>query len=261
MKRRIFSVLFAVVLACSLGLVTAAPAAAATTYNVRPFTLITVGDGSAAWATAQAYTGTSSVELNSGTDDGSNVGRIQVVVPAITMASFTGATFYTYQPTASTQSAGTWTVAGSTATYTAWPWGTPYINILIDTDGDGTFDDRLEGVGSTPVTAGAWPAYADTWTLMQEIYYYDQDDSMSAGLGYGPPLNLSGNQASTLAAWKSWFATNHPTYTVVGVQITFGYWGGVTQTGNVYVDDIAINGVTYQGLIQDARCGHGYRHH
>ena len=65
MKRRIFSVLFALVLACSLGLVTAVPVAAqAETLYVIPFTVNDDGAiGVATWDTTQQHSGSSSVKL------------------------------------------------------------------------------------------------------------------------------------------------------------------------------------------------------
>ncbi len=253
MKRKIISVLLTLVLVLSFSLVTAVPATAQSTLNVVPFSLINAGSGTAAWATAQAHSGTSSVLLDAGTLGGANAGRIQVEVAAIPMASFTGATFWVWEPTG-TEHGGT-----EPNTDQIYPYGDPYINILIDTDGDGSFDEKMEGVGSITVGSTTSPAThptptAETWVQMEEGYgFYDFDDSLGSGIGQGPGGTGHPWDFGTLAEWKTWFASGAPqnTYTVVGVQITFGYWGPDV-VPDVYVDDIAINGVTYYGLIGDA---------
>ena len=142
MKRKSFSVLIALVLALSLCLITAVPVAADPgTLNVVPFTLISGGDGNATWSAVQPHSGTSSVLLDAGTLGGANAGRIQVEIDPIPMASFTGATFWVWEPT------GTEHGGSEPNTDQIYPYGDPYINILIDTNGDGSFDEKMEGVG------------------------------------------------------------------------------------------------------------------
>ncbi len=257
MKRKLFKCMgvgLALVLMLSMlpfaGLVGAAG-------NYAGYTLIEADDGAADWSTAQANSGTYSVMLKSGTDDGTNVGRIEVIVDPIPIADFTGATFFVYEPTGS-EYGGAYPNADE-----IWPWGTPYINILIDLDGDGLMTgtegtgwDRLEGVGS--ITVGSTPSPTshpiptlDTWVQMEEGYgFFDSNDSMTAGLGQGPKAGIPGGTGvaivSSLADWKTMLEADYSDAQVVGIQITFGYWGaGVSQTIDVYADDATINGVTY----------------
>jgi len=73
MKRRFLGVLLALMLALSLSLVMAVPAAASPgTLNVVPFTLQT-GTNAAAWSTTQKATGNASVLLNYVSGDNSYV--------------------------------------------------------------------------------------------------------------------------------------------------------------------------------------------
>lgn len=247
MKRKIFSILLVLVLVLTFSLVTAVPVAAQSTLNVVPFTLITAGDGSAAWSTAQPHSGTSSVLLDAGTSGGANAGRIEVLVDPIPLADFTGASYYVWEPTGTQH-------GGEFPYITAHPYGDPYINIYLDTDGDGVVDEYLEGLGSVAVPASALPPTthptptAETWVQMEEGYgFYDSDDGLSSANW------TSAHAVGTLAEWKTYLATAYtdPPVQVVGVKITFGFWADEV-TPDVYVDDIAINGVVYYGLIQDA---------
>ncbi len=208
--------------------------------------LIDESNGSADWATAQSNTGSNSVLLDAGTVGGTNAGRIQILLDdPIPIADFTGATYSVWEP-AGTEHGGVYPHGGPEL----YPFGDPYINILLDTEGDGLWSgEKLEGLASIAVGSATSSPHsgppAETWTEMEEGYgFHDSDDSLPGS----SPATGPGNSGTvvTLAAWQTWFQTNATSTQVVGVQITFGFWG---LTGDVlpdvYVDDVTINGVTY----------------
>ena len=241
MKRRIrtiwpLAVLMTVVVA--LVALTVGPAGASPATSPDGVELKVYGDGTAVWSSAKSHGGNYSVLLKAGTAGGANAGRIQMAVEAIPIAEFTGASYYVWEPTG-TQHGGVYPPDG------ACPYGDPYINIRLDLDGDGSFDDTLEGLGSIRVGDPKQPALHPTpalenWVEMEEGYgFYDMDDSMGQGTWVAWPIVVG-----TLDEWKTWLATNYPAAQVVGVQVTFGFWVADVTPG-VYVDDITVNGVTY----------------
>jgi hypothetical protein len=230
MKRKLINVLLALVLALSLSVITAVPAAAApATLNVVPFTLKTGGDGTATWETAQHHTGSYSVELYTGTTSDVSYGGVNIPpIAPIPLQSLTAdPSYWVYEPTVVTDRH-------------------PYVNIILDLDGNlatTTDIDCLEGVGSRTIAGGQPPAA--TWTEMKErVGYYDGDQSMGAS---GYIVSAPG----TLAQWKAYMATHYANAKVIKVQLMFGMWADAS-IGPVYVDDVNINGTTYYGLIQDA---------
>jgi len=215
--------------------------------------LINAVDGVAIWSDVYANTGSWSVKLTSG-DASEDASRVYVPISPIPFQDLTSDPSYMVYETTVTLDT-TW--GGEWPVVTDVPWGHPYINIVLDLDGnlDTTDDiDRMEGVGSTAgeVTAAvAIPPTVDTWTEMYEGWgYYDDEDSI---IGGGWSLDISGGptKVHTLAEWKTEMAkvANHPDAKVVGIQVTYGFWKEIymnlANAHPVYVDDIKVNGVTY----------------
>lgn len=240
----------------SLSLVTAAPVAA----EAPTVTLRTGGDGSAVWSTDQALSGSHSVYLHAG-DVGLGTGAIRMMVDPIPMAGFTGVSFNVWEPTGIAHGGefpGAWNIP--------YPYGDPYIIILLDTgaEGEADFDDALIGTASYTKSLGPAPLDTvhagptpDTWVEMAEGYgFRDWDDDgmlagqsheWYAGMVYSDPPGHDVwriNDVGTIAEWQGWFATNAPDVTVVGVQLQFGSWLDFPLMG-VYVDDVTISGTTY----------------
>ena len=154
--------------------------------------LIDESNGSADWATAQSNTGSNSVLLDAGTVGGTNAGRIQILLDdPIPIADFTGATYSVWEP-AGTEHGGVYPHGGPEL----YPFGDPYINILLDTEGDGLWSgEKLEGLASIAVGSATSSPHsgppAETWTEMEEGYgFHDSDDS------------LPGSSPATQARWS-----------------------------------------------------------
>lgn len=229
MKRKIFSILVTLVLVLGLSLIPAAPVAAAGEVTA---SLVQGGAGKAEWSNVEWHSGSHSAYLEAGAtvDD---VGGILLATEPIPIAEFSGVKFWMNELTGS--------VHGGSYPDALWPYGDPYINIKLDLDGNLATDDHdyLEGVDSNPVAELAWPDYADTWTEMEPVHgFYDMDDSMGSGYDYATP------NAQSLEVWKAWLAANHPSAVVIQIQIIFGWWADESN-GQTYVDDVTINGLTY----------------
>jgi len=182
-----------------------------TSYNVEFKTGGT--SGTAAFSGDEAYSGNNSVDLSvpSGTAD---YGAVNLYCDPIPLSSLTG------DPTF---------LAHGVVEGTPWNSG-PYLNILLDTDSDGTYDDALEGLVAT-----SSDGYAAGWHEMAGGGYYDSDDSLGVN-SYDGELN-----PANLTYWQG----IAPDATVVGVQIMLGWSSHTTDGQTVYVDDVTVNGLTY----------------
>ena len=203
MKRKVFNLLFALVLVLSFGLVTAVPAAAVgpTVLNVLPFTLEASGTGTTAtWVTTPFHTGSSSVEL---------------VNPA-------GETDTNYAEVALSPVVGYFSAINMNNTYfwckTTSTW-TPYF--IFEFEGGARINtDAAAGAGYA-----SWAQYIASNTPQWQW-----------------PDSTWHSWADTLAAYSDNVVTK------VLVELSGLSAGSYT----AYVDDIAVNGTTYYGLIQDA---------
>jgi parallel beta-helix repeat protein len=246
MKRKVFSILFAVVLALILSLVIALSAVAdPATLNVYPLVLSTKNsDSTAEWSTSEFKTGSYSVHLDTGTTtagDGDEA-RIVIVMPnGTSLNDIVSISWWEYL------------VAG-------YP---PHVDVKVDTDGNGTADDALvfeyayngeshytdEAPMPYGALTGAWyQTFSDDGNGPSVI-----NDTASAWLSSGPPgpLGDPGFIYGTLADWKAGTVDGsiNGNTAVTALEIEVDNWVVNTEA---YVDDIAINGVTYYGRIQDA---------
>ncbi len=225
MKRKIFSVLLVLALVAGFGLVTALPAAAATTRNVIPYTLGSLTDATPTWSTAQQNSGSSSALLvhSSGANQRAYV---QFAPPAgITLTEFVAAP----------------------ATYGFSYWRTedkigPQLELTFTDDADGWVELTAEVALYDYTTDDLTVQWIDKTLSGTEQCQFFGDDSANAsytGTGLG---NLSAlivdiaarATADNEAAVGAWEMTK--------VIVDLG-WSGDTQTA--YVDDVIIDGTTY----------------
>lgn len=248
MKKFIY-LLLALVLACSLGLVTATPAAAQDEEPdaiVLPFVLDGV-NYVAEWSDVQVHEGSSSVHLETtGTEGTGDEARILIDFSTwpeeelVTLGDIESISWYEYL------------VAG-------YP---PHLDISLDFDGDGVRDDILVfeyAYNEESHYGEPWPTYGAVTGGWYQTFSDDGngpaviDDSANAWLGSGPPGPLGDPSFiyGTLGEWKA--GTVDPSVDadtiVLALEIEVDNW--IVQT-EAYVDDIAINGMLFCGLIQDA---------
>ncbi len=261
MKRKSFRILFALVLALSFSLVTAVPMAtpakaAPDTLNVYPLQLIETGANAVAeWSTTQKYTGSYSAHLDTTAASSPAEATIVIQMPA-------------------------GTTLGDIDTISWWRYiavgYAPHLDIKLDVNGDGSFagaddealviqyayntvaahyDSGLPYYGAVP---GDWyQTFDDDGVGPAQI-----DDTTSAWAGTGsagPPDGSNPNFINhTLAEWKAGVTYTADTFVektinvntlIYALEIEVDYWAAPI---DAYVDDIAINGVVYYGLIQDA---------
>jgi len=259
LKRKIFSVLLALVLVLSFGLVTAVPAGAQEEMPdaiVFPFELGGKAEGNyvAEWEYTEVHTGSSSVHLATAGDVGTgNEARIRIDFSTFpegdrpTLGEIESISWYEYL------------VEG-------YP---PHIDIYLDIDGDGTADDALviEYAYNDEVhCASGWPTYGAVTGAWYQTFNDDGDgpaeidDTANAWLNSGPPGPLGGEDFiyGTLAEWKLGEVVGGEAIdgdtVVLAFEIEVDNW--IAQT-EAYVDDIYITGVgqppmLFSGQIQDA---------
>ncbi len=250
LSKRAISIL--VIVTFLMSMIPIMPALAVVTIDVSgietrtPVTHTYISSGAiAADSATRAYSGQTSMLFNN-TDSNvdTDYGRSTILITPVDLQDFAEPTFMQWASASATTggsyngSSGLPDAGGDTY----YPYGNAYINILLDTAGDGgAFDDRLEALGSMVGGDPDEQRSTGTWTQMQEAWgYYDGDDTMSSDYDL-----VGGNwTVGTLAQWKTWAAINLPSAKVVGIQITYGFWGP-TDLGPVYVDDVVIDGVTY----------------
>jgi hypothetical protein len=245
-KRKFVYVLLAMMLALSLSLVTALPAAAdPDTLNVYPLTLgIKNSDSIAEWSTTQPHTGSYSAHLDSGTTtagDGDEA-RIVVEMPeGTTLNDITSISWWEYN------------VAG-------YP---PHVDVKVDTDDNGEADDALVFEyaynGETHYTDEAPMPYGALTGAWYQTFSDDGngpsviDNDANAWLNSGPAGPLGGESFiyGTLAEWKAGTVDESVDgdTAVTALEIEVDNW---VVNSEAYVDDIAINGVIWYGRIQDA---------
>lgn len=180
-------------------------------------------NGRAEWSTDQSSSEEYSVKLYTAGGEGSyGLVNILPIEPILLQSLTTDPSYWVYEPT-------------------VYPNRHPYVNIILDRDGNpDTGDiDCLEGVESQ--TFALEQPLAATWTEMKEAAgYTDSDNSMGSG------SYLTFDTAGTLAEWKTYMADAYPNAVVIRVQIRFGNWGDPAgAVGPVYVDDITVGDVTY----------------
>ena len=243
MKRKIFSVLLALVLVLSLSLVMAVPAAGSPgTLNVIPM-ILGGGGGTTEWSTAQSYTGSHSAHMlivNPKPGCEARIGIKASDVGVSTLADISSISWWEYL------------VQG-------YP---PHVDVALDIDGNGYLDDWLvfeyaynseSHYDEAPMPYGAqtgdwYQTFSDDGDGPAQI-----DDAANAWLASGPP-GPPGDENfiyGTLEEWKAGTVSENVSdnTSVMAFVVEVDNWGVQTEA---YVDDIAINGVTYYGLIQDA---------
>lgn len=236
----------ALVLALSLSLVTAVPAGAAgVTHNVIPADLTaSTSNATAEWSTTQAYSGSSSVHLQTtGTLGSGHEARIRITMPAGT--TLDDITFVSWRE---------YLVAG-------YP---PHLDIKIDKDGNGTEDDALVfeyAYNSETHASAGQPTYGALNDAWYQTFSDDGNgpaeitDTANAWLSSGPPGPLDDPSFiyGTLAEWKAGIvsASANGTTPVIALEIEVDNW--IAQT-EAYVDGIAITvgGSKYYVSVQDA---------
>ncbi len=248
MKRKIFNVLFALVLVLGLCLVTAVPATATvTTFNVIPFTLYADATyGTAAWSTAQHHTGSSSVLL---THDATNVGSDYVqFVPAtgVTLADLGGAdgtpdwSWYHYTP----------------ATQTNWS------QIELRFTQPGGDADIVLDVTAMPLQnylgTAAWVKQSLVQATTGLLYYgtdaaghsYSWETGSGSGKGGDGVLKTVADIITAIKDNTVETDSNAVLDALVLTRVRVELWEAGTRA--CYIDDITIDGTTYYGHIQDA---------
>ncbi len=225
MKRKILNISIALVLALSLGLIVAAPAAAngdpvyAEGHDFRM-----EGNGTAEWSTTQISAGDYSVKLYAGSTPGIETysyGRVNLylLTPVALSALSANPTFYAngvIEGSADNLNSGE-NLNGEEY----WNHG-PYLNILLDFDSDGVYDTGLEGVIASS------DGYEEGWHLMEGVDYYMSGDDTYKDEANTQPFSYW----SELETVKD--------YTVVGVQIMLGMSSHTDVDQVVYIDDVTI---------------------
>ena len=227
MKRKIFSILFALVLVLSFSLVTAAPAGAATTYNVYPYTLQT-GTNAASWSTVQKATGSYSVLLNYASGDNSYV-------------EFTPATGTTVADLDDIADGWSWWYYASAA------YG-PILELRFSAPGDGHVDITVCTAEVSPtITTGTTEEVTSASTC---IYFGNDDTNQTSFSNNTGSVTLAG----VLASINAETAMLDDTETADAWELTRvrAEIGWSTPARTCYIDDIEIAGTTYYGKIQDA---------
>ena len=198
MKRKIFSILFALVLVLTLGLVTAVPVSA----NPGGIELVAIGDSTAEWTTEQAKVGSYSAKLTMPAGTGWVNDNAEVRIPISASLKISEITGWSY-----------WTMAPDKYT-------TP-IEFYVDTNNDGEYDKIIAGtkIGATPegwfqVDKDYLSCYM-TWkngyewltTWDKVVAKYGDATLLRVDIGYG---SLGSNQAVT--AYIDDFTLNDTTY-------------------------------------------------
>lgn len=256
MKRKIFSVLTALVVVMSFSVlmaVPAVPAAAQTTLNVAPFELIISGTGTAEWSDAEYHTGSYSVELTAPASTGDyGKGVMPLDMEFEDFADFS-----------------VWVEGGTAAQ--ALPLHD--IKAVVDDVAGVTLPISNKGTGegvdlqNKIVVLASQPGQSEALspTLMS--------DGIDGWEKYGTHSDATINVGGTDEYWSIFVYSASYVYeaaydyytwdeihsvldgkaTVTEVRIELRYPQDPADVAStVYVDDIAINGVTYYGLIQDA---------
>ncbi len=244
MKRKIFSVLLALVLVLSFSLVTAVPAAAATPELELG---IKAPGATAEWSTAEVDVGTYSVHLKTGDTGDGNEGRIVIDAASVGITTLSSIT----------------SIAWSVYTVAGYP---PHVDIYLDCDGDEVVDDEdvltaeLHYNNADPVfefNDMIAKVNYDTWLQTFEL---TSDDGFGAvgdttllwlsKLGGGP----GDAPAGTLAQWKAGTVGSDTgndlpggtviddTAPVLRLEIEVDRW---MIDSEAYIDDLTINGTTY----------------
>ena len=231
MKRKIFSVLFALVLVLSFSLVTAVPVAAADPGDIE---FSTAGDGIAEWSTEQAYSGSYSVKFHTDTWDWTYKYAVGIPVDDIPLNELTELSYWRN---------------GVSFLPKIMDYAPPAVLLCIDANNDGKLDfdtdgtlsedpslmgdDAIFGIGADWVetdigwievnglTNSYW-MYGGVWTIDKTGYHggWVTYSSLQEFTGSGPI---------------------DPTDHVMLVVIAGG-----NPDGDVYIDDLTINGIPYE---------------
>lgn len=234
MKRKFFSIFFALVLVLSFSLVTAVPVAGQEpeTLNVAPFILYQEGSGVPEWSTESAHSGTYSVKLKA--PEPADYAKVKMAISGA-FSSFTAPSFYykisseAVRSTRDTlESEG---LTRDTATFTDGGYLSPYPVIHIS---DGTTHHWIIGQLWAEDTQVDWTEWDNTQAshVYDEAYWHDDTGAQV------------GNMHS-LSYWTDYYST----YDVVDVGIGLGSFGAEapeTMTlQSAYVDSLTINTTTY----------------
>lgn len=236
MKRKIFSILAILVL--SFGLVTAVPAGADGDPALCEASFRTeTGDSTAEWSTDQKNSGSYSVKLGV-VDPVADLGAVYVYLPPTPLSSFSNPTFYAYgviEGSAEKLNTGENQRDGG-----YWNHG-PYLNIMLDMNGNGVWDGVGEGEGNDDVLEGviadavAGEYDPESFVKMEGVDYYDSDDSLET--------NDFDNEANT--ATLDYWQGKVGVYDVLGVYVMFGWSSHTDANQVVYIDDVTIGTTIY----------------
>jgi len=248
MKRKVLSILFALVLVLSFSLVTAVPAGAQETLEVIPFSLEYKNDqdASASWS---ALEGEIAVLLDSGPSEADgDEGRIVIDAADVGIAvlgDINTISWYEYLEE-------------------GYP---PHVDVILDMGGSVTDALVIEYAYNTEAHSGTTAATGDWYQTFNDDIDgpAEIDDTANAWLSSGAPGALGDEPVGvvnyadvsgqfiygTLAEWKAGTEVTEITSStpVLRLEIEVDNWIVVSEA---YVDDIEINDVTYYGSIQDA---------
>ena len=239
MKRKILSILFAVVLVAGLGLVTAVPAAAQEEIlQVVPFTLGGTGSNEATWSTEQAATGSYSVKLDYASGD--NCYAEFVPATGITMSDLDSIveewSYWYYSVTQTTGGPNMELLFTEPGYNPGDGWGRAEVNVQVEVN----------------FTADVWAEEDAVTNATVYTYFYDPTDGTEANIGLSPgPFYTLGTTLAAIDADAVMTAAGDSAadWELTRVRMEVG-WGGPARV--CYIDDVTIDGVTYYGLIQDA---------
>ena len=232
MKAKLFYLFIALVMVLSLVAVAGAPrpgtVQAATELHVVPFTL-QPGGVTAIWTTCDKHTGSYSVALTtSNPGDYAGVG----FTPVAGLGGYNG-------KINSITSLSFW------FNCTAWnQYSGPRFSLLLDVDGgDGTPDHLVVSADVAEGTTAAWTQWSPDFGNSTGVNRFWYGTCNPDGSGYSEEAGpVSFNEVKTHFTGAD----------VIAAAIYMGMVTSPPGAGSAYVDDPAVNGVTYYGRIQDA---------
>jgi len=214
LKRKIFSILFAVVLVCSFSLMTAVPVGAADPGGLE---LVAKGDCTAEWTTEKAKVGSYSAKLTLPTGTmppGTKNAEIQIDVSGqgLTLAAMEWS-YWTWTPP-------------DMESYV------PRVSFYADLNGDGVADKIVGGnINSAPTTEEWYQVTPELWKDYSGGFYVWKEDGTGFAFAVG-----ADPWAKAVEMWGE----------AEIVRVDLGYdFCGTNGFITAYVDDLTINGVPY----------------